>query len=450
MTSPVSYANVAKGQFPEQELHEVSGEASRSETSGVEVTSTEEPQEAEAATAEPAEPTESTQSAEAAETKEKEAAAKEKKPLAPAPVPSKSAWGAAANVSNKPVDEHKWPTPDKASLSDQQATATQKFIKPITNKWVPINAKVILPSGRANSQKQKQNKKNKKGANTQKKQVNNQSTQNTQNNNPNMQANQPVAGISKTDGQFESPEQAQQPHDGFKPRPNGQFQGQAQGQAQQKNMRRFNGNTNGSFKPRFPNQPPSQQQQQPSPQQNGFYHPQPFVQNQNYQNFNNRQFRPNQFRHQNNRNSFHQPMNGSNGFINSSMGLPQQIPQQIPPPISPKQDPQQALTQQIDYYFSLENLIKDIFLRKNMNTEGWVSLALILNFKRVKIIINGIQNSIENKEISSSTIILDSLKHCENLEINYLNGKDLQTADIDDIELRVKGNYEQWLLPNDN
>mmetsp|Transcript_1034 Transcript_1034/g.1034 ORF Transcript_1034/g.1034 Transcript_1034/m.1034 type:complete len:435 (+) Transcript_1034:283-1587(+) len=434
MSSPVSYANVAKGQVPEQELHEVSNESSRSETSGVEVTSTEQPQESEAATEEHA------------DIKEKEAAAaKEKKPLAPAPVPSKSAWGSAANVmGNKPVDEHKWPTPDKASLSDQQASATQKqqkFIKPITNKWVPINAKVILPSGRTNSQKQKQNKKNKKGANTQKKQVNNQSTQN---NSLNMQTTQPAPGISKREGQFESPEQVQQPHDGFKPRPNGQFQGQPQGQSQQKNMRRFNGNTNGSFKPRFPNQPTAQQQQQSSPQ-NGFYHPQPFVQNQNYQNFNNRQFRPNQFRHQNNRN-FHQPMNGSNGFINGSMGLPQQIP----PPISPKQDPQQALTQQIDYYFSLENLIKDIFLRKNMNTEGWVSLALILNFKRVKIIINGIQNSIENKEISSSSIILDSLKHCENLEINYLNGKDLQTADIDDIELRVKGNYEQWLLPNDN
>lgn len=441
MSSPVSYANVAKGQVPEQELHEVSNESSRSETSGVEVTSTEQPKESEAVTEEHV------------DIKEKEAAAaKEKKPLAPAPVPSKSAWGSAANVmANKPVDEHKWPTPDKASLSDQQASATQKqqkFIKPITNKWVPINAKVILPSGRTNSQKQKQNKKNKKGANTQKKQVNNQSTQNTQNNSLNMQTTQPAPGISKREGQFESPEQAQQPHDGFKPRPNGQFQGQPQGQSQQKNMRRFNGNTNGSFKPRFPNQPAAQQQQQSSPQ-NGFYHPQPFVQNQNYQNFNNRQFRPNQFRHQSNRN-FHQPMNGSNGFINGSMGLPQQIPQQIPPPISPKQDPQQALTQQIDYYFSLENLIKDIFLRKNMNTEGWVSLALILNFKRVKIIINGIQNSIENKEISSSSIILDSLKHCENLEINYLNGKDLQTADIDDIELRVKGNYEQWLLPNDN
>lgn len=426
MSSPVSYANVAKGQVPEQELNEVSSEVPRSEVSGVEAASTEEPHQEEEADA-----------------KEKDAA-KEKKTLAPAPVPSKSAWGSAANaMTNKPVDEHKWPTPDKAAASEQQTAAPQKqqkFIKPITNKWVPINAKVILPSGRNNSQKQKQNKKNKKGANNQKKQTN-QNTPNAQA--ATNQANTPAANINKKDGQFDSVDQIQQQHDGFKQRPNGQFQGQPQGAAQQKNMRRFN---NGNFKPRFPNQTPPQQQQ--APQQNGFFHPQPFVQNQNYQNFNNRQFRPNQFRHQNNRNF--QPLNGPNGFVNGSMGLPQQIPQQIPPPISPKQDPQQALTQQIDYYFSLENLIKDIFLRKNMSAEGWVSLLLILNFKRVKIIINGIQNSIENKDVASNTIILDSLKHCENLEVNYLNGKDLESADIDDIELRVKGNYEQWLLPNDN
>ncbi|ODV80583.1 winged helix DNA-binding domain-containing protein, partial [Suhomyces tanzawaensis NRRL Y-17324] len=118
---------------------------------------------------------------------------------------------------------------------------------------------------------------------------------------------------------------------------------------------------------------------------------------------------------------------------------------QIPPPISPKQDPQQALTQQIDYYFSLENLIRDIYLRKNMDTEGWVSLSLILNFKRVKIIINGIQNSLESDQEVSS-IILETVKNCQNLEINYLNEKDAESATIDDVNLRVKDNFEQWLL----
>ena len=44
--------------------------------------------------------------------------------------------------------------PDKAPLLGEQPTSkpqSQKFIKPITNKWVPINAKVILPSSRNSS-----------------------------------------------------------------------------------------------------------------------------------------------------------------------------------------------------------------------------------------------------------------------------------------------------------
>ncbi|ODV65181.1 winged helix DNA-binding domain-containing protein [Hyphopichia burtonii NRRL Y-1933] len=133
--------------------------------------------------------------------------------------------------------------------------------------------------------------------------------------------------------------------------------------------------------------------------------------------------------------------------------LHQQPPIQIPPPISPKQDPQQALTQQIDYYFSLENLIRDIYLRKNMDlTEGWVNLELILNFKRVKIIINGIQNSLEESDESAKqkeldSIVLSSIKNCENVEINYIDNDE---STVSKVQLRVKGNFEQWLLRDSN
>lgn len=140
-------------------------------------------------------------------------------------------------------------------------------------------------------------------------------------------------------------------------------------------------------------------------------------------------------------------------------------PQQIPPPISPKQDPQQALIQQIDYYFSLENLIKDLYLRKNMDNEGWVNLKLILDFKRVKIIINGLLNGLEKEKkegeekeetnVTTTTndnydkIILESIKSCQNLEINY--GKEIDENNdvkLEDVKLRVKDNYQQWLVPD--
>jgi len=42
------------------------------------------------------------------------------------------------------------------------------------------------------------------------------------------------------------------------------------------------------------------------------------------------------------------------------------------------------LCQQIEYYFSPENLIRDTFLRKKMDCEGFVLLSEICNFNRVK------------------------------------------------------------------
>ncbi|GFY87922.1 hypothetical protein Acr_05g0015610 [Actinidia rufa] len=38
---------------------------------------------------------------------------------------------------------------------------------------------------------------------------------------------------------------------------------------------------------------------------------------------------------------------------------------------------------QIDYYFSNDNLIKDTFLRRNMDDQGWVPITLIASFKKV-------------------------------------------------------------------
>ncbi|CAK7203947.1 hypothetical protein SEUCBS139899_006697 [Sporothrix eucalyptigena] len=42
-----------------------------------------------------------------------------------------------------------------------------------------------------------------------------------------------------------------------------------------------------------------------------------------------------------------------------------------------------GLTVQVDYYFSLDNLVKDLFLRRKMNDQGFVPLSVIANFKRM-------------------------------------------------------------------
>jgi len=55
---------------------------------------------------------------------------------------------------------------------------------------------------------------------------------------------------------------------------------------------------------------------------------------------------------------------------------------------------------QIKYYFSIQNLCKDIFLRKQMNEEGWIDLEIIKGFKRVEGLLKLGQNVDKNiKEI---------------------------------------------------
>ncbi|KAL0925775.1 hypothetical protein M5K25_004145 [Dendrobium thyrsiflorum] len=80
-------------------------------------------------------------------------------------------------------------------------------------------------------------------------------------------------------------------------------------------------------------------------------------------------------------------------------------PQQAPAPqvmFFPSPDPQRAmLLKQIEYYFSPENLCKDIFLRQNMDEKGWVPISLIAGFNRVKQLTNSVQYILDTIQLSA-------------------------------------------------
>lgn len=42
------------------------------------------------------------------------------------------------------------------------------------------------------------------------------------------------------------------------------------------------------------------------------------------------------------------------------------------------------IKQQIEYYFSFDNMCRDVFLRGNMDEEGWVPMSLIAGFNKIK------------------------------------------------------------------
>jgi la-related protein 1 len=87
------------------------------------------------------------------------------------------------------------------------------------------------------------------------------------------------------------------------------------------------------------------------------------------------------------------------------------------------------VTMQIEYYFSIDNLCKDVYLRKHMDSQGFVFLNFIAGFKRIQ----------------SLTQEFETLRFaCQESEIvDFVRGDD----GFD--RLRRKEGWEKWVLAMD-
>ncbi|KIV88957.1 hypothetical protein, variant [Exophiala mesophila] len=85
---------------------------------------------------------------------------------------------------------------------------------------------------------------------------------------------------------------------------------------------------------------------------------------------------------------------------------------------------------QIEYYFSIDNLCKDVFLRKHMDGQGWVPLSVITNFKRIKTLTE------ENMAIETLRFICQTVR-----SVDFLPGID------GDDRLRSRDNWRDFVLP---
>ncbi|KAE8704215.1 Cinnamyl alcohol dehydrogenase 9 [Hibiscus syriacus] len=95
-------------------------------------------------------------------------------------------------------------------------------------------------------------------------------------------------------------------------------------------------------------------------------------------------------------------------------GMPAFTPALPPMFVSVPDPPLSALLlHQIDYYFSDDNLVKDDFLKSNMDDQGWVAISLIAGFPRVKSLTSNIQLIVDS--LRSSTIVEvqdDKVRRC--------------------------------------
>lgn len=85
----------------------------------------------------------------------------------------------------------------------------------------------------------------------------------------------------------------------------------------------------------------------------------------------------------------------------------------------------EKLKVQLKYYFSTDNLCRDVYLRKHMNKEGFVSLQFIFSFSMVK-----------NMAKNDYTTLVEAAKDIDILEMMCEN---------DDAKVRLKNGWEKWV-----
>lgn len=87
------------------------------------------------------------------------------------------------------------------------------------------------------------------------------------------------------------------------------------------------------------------------------------------------------------------------------------------------------ISMQLEYYFSVDNLCKDIFLRKHMDSQGFVLLSFIAGFKRVKTL----------------TEDFELLRHVA----RQLRNVEYQISEDGVDRVRPRERWEQWVLTID-
>ena len=109
------------------------------------------------------------------------------------------------------------------------------------------------------------------------------------------------------------------------------------------------------------------------------------------------------------------------------------------PAASERLDPLQAFRLQVlaaaktqaEYYFSVQNLCRDMFLRKQMDDQGWISVQVILGFNRVRQILSSLPEP-------PLAVLRAALEGSELVEFSP-GGQ----------EVRARGSWNQWVMPKE-
>lgn len=84
------------------------------------------------------------------------------------------------------------------------------------------------------------------------------------------------------------------------------------------------------------------------------------------------------------------------------------------------------IEKQIRYYFSIENLCKDMYLRRQMDCNGFVSVRIIKGFGRIQTLSEGDSELVD--------LVIESIAELERIN------------DVVDSKIRLRNGWENWIL----
>lgn len=96
----------------------------------------------------------------------------------------------------------------------------------------------------------------------------------------------------------------------------------------------------------------------------------------------------------------------------------------------PEPEGQEKLLKQIEFYFSKDNLCTDVWLRQQMDQEGWVDIPLIATFKKVRAITADLQSA-------DLQYIKETLQSSSMLETQ-------------DDKVRRQNDWHKWVIPRES
>lgn len=422
MSAPVSYASAARSATSSDEKDSQLKEQTVISTTPVEESNTTE-----------SNTTEAVESSGDDKPESKEASiAKEKASLTPAPLPKVNPWkvasASASESSSKQgspntsdavlaisdsakaiLDPVHWPTPDEGDKKESSNSTSNGSIKarPGKEKWIPLNYTPVTSKPRGNKPR---------SGNSGKTGHSHSGSTSSPSNGSAASKSRGAKNFSKTGGSQKkndkAPVKAQTPRGVSGSAP---VNGTAAPATSDESAPKENAKPKGTSPvpstagPKSAGIKKGRFNGEESASTNGFHHHSHHHNHHNHHhhhprggNFNNQQY------------SYNGRKNYNKFYVNdyNMYGVQSQLDSIIP-----------AIIYQLDYYFSFENLKKDLFLRKQMNSNGWVPLSILSSFNRVKALTGG-----------DYKLFMEACKW-------------LQAVEVVGDKARARNNWEQWVFP---